>query len=387
MDNTLAMTLQPQSLEPTAEDVAMLTRQYQKALNGLYEAYLFGQMLLSVRRRLEDAADARESRIVNRESYALTGDGQTAEPLQIEGSAGESARGPAWNVTPGWNRGTGLKGWLAQYCPEINYSTAKRFLAVAEKTVAALALADEAEASEAAAVGSASPASPESWGEAPCASAGEGARTPFPPEAKVRAFLAGKSQRSILRLGGARPGAGRPRKNWTEALGTSPEAAMKRLEEALAPLNELIVVRQTHRLLSPPMGNNGCYDDTKNKVTYDFSFTINFMNWSYKSGYVEGLSIDRIDSNGNYEPNNCQWITRSENTIKANKTSQHRKANKGTYYGISPSGEKYEFENAAQFGRDHDLNDNRIRQIANSSKGMHKGWRFGFVSELNKESD
>lgn len=114
---------------------------------------------------------------------------------------------------------------------------------------------------------------------------------------------------------------------------------------------------------------------------------INFMNWAYKNGYVEGLSIDRIDSNGNYEPNNCQWITRSENTIKANKTSQHRKANKGTYYGISPSGEKYEFENAAQFGREHNLNDKSIRRAANSSKGMYKGWKFGFISELNKESD
>lgn len=111
------------------------------------------------------------------------------------------------------------------------------------------------------------------------------------------------------------------------------------------------------------------------------------MNWSYENGYIEGLSIDRMDSNGNYEPSNCQWITRSENTIKANKTSQHRRANKGTYYGISPSGEKYEFENAAQFGREHNLNDKSIRRAANSSKGVYNGWKFGFVSELNKESD
>lgn len=161
----------------------------------------------------------------------------------------------------GWNRGTGLKAWLARYCPEINYSTAKRFLAVAERTHAALAASDPQ--------ASASPSSPADWGPAPCAGAGEGARSPFPPEAAqvpseagtpfaiptfpeatVRAFLEGKSQRAVLRAGGARAGAGRPRKDWAAALGTSPEAAFKRLEEALAPLNELIVVKGTHRLLA-----------------------------------------------------------------------------------------------------------------------------------------
>jgi len=35
---------------------------------------------------------------------------------------------------------------------------------------------------------------------------------------------------------------------------------------------------------------------------------ITFYNWAIESGYKEGLSIDRIDVNGNYEPNNCQWV-------------------------------------------------------------------------------
>ena len=33
--------------------------------------------------------------------------------------------------------------------------------------------------------------------------------------------------------------------------------------------------------------------------------------------YGDGLTIDRINVNGNYEPSNCQWLTRSENTKKA----------------------------------------------------------------------
>lgn len=39
-----------------------------------------------------------------------------------------------------------------------------------------------------------------------------------------------------------------------------------------------------------------------------------FRDWAYENGYNDTLTIDRIDSNGNYEPNNCRWITKSENT-------------------------------------------------------------------------
>lgn len=235
MDNTLAMTLQPQSLEPTAEDVAMLTKQYQKALDGLYEAYRFGMMLRAVKERLEAAEDAAD------DSRFAIHDSPTPEPLQNAGSLGDAARGTAERISTGdcgisggWNRGTGLKGWLAQWCPEINYSTARRFLAVAEKTVAALALADE--------------------------SAGESQGAPndsrfaihdSPDPDKVRAFLAGRSQRSILRLGGKREGAGRKAKDWAAALNAAPEIAWKELSEPLDRLSDLIVRERRHAVLTP----------------------------------------------------------------------------------------------------------------------------------------
>lgn len=41
---------------------------------------------------------------------------------------------------------------------------------------------------------------------------------------------------------------------------------------------------------------------------------INFYHWATNNGYKEGLSIDRINIEGNYEPSNCRWITLSENT-------------------------------------------------------------------------
>lgn len=110
----------------------------------------------------------------------------------------------------------------------------------------------------------------------------------------------------------------------------------------------------------------------------------NFYLWAINNGYKDGLTIDRIDENGNYEPSNCQWITKSENTAKANKTCQHRKADKGTYYGIDPDGNIYNFDNANQFAKEHDLLGNCVRQVANHSKKTHKGWKFGFISKENQ---
>ena len=38
----------------------------------------------------------------------------------------------------------------------------------------------------------------------------------------------------------------------------------------------------------------------------------NFINWAMANGYRDDLTLDRIDVNSDYEPNNCRWATLKE---------------------------------------------------------------------------
>jgi len=46
-----------------------------------------------------------------------------------------------------------------------------------------------------------------------------------------------------------------------------------------------------------------------------------FKEWALNNGYEDGLSIDRLDVNGNYEPKNCKWSTNTEQ--QRNKRNNH----------------------------------------------------------------
>lgn len=49
-----------------------------------------------------------------------------------------------------------------------------------------------------------------------------------------------------------------------------------------------------------------------------------FRQWAITHGYKETLSIERINSDGDYEPSNCEWVTLSENVRRAQKGRKAR---------------------------------------------------------------
>lgn len=48
------------------------------------------------------------------------------------------------------------------------------------------------------------------------------------------------------------------------------------------------------------------------KVCAEWDDFRSFYKWAMENGYNDTLTIDRIDSDGDYEPSNCRWITQKE---------------------------------------------------------------------------
>lgn len=98
----------------------------------------------------------------------------------------------------------------------------------------------------------------------------------------------------------------------------------------------------------------------------------NFYDWSMGNGYTENLTIDRIDTNGNYEPSNCKWSTLKE---QANNT---RSTVFLTYKGeTKPVSEWSEITGIRQdtltYRKRHGWTDEECIEIPlNKTKGKHR---------------
>lgn len=87
-----------------------------------------------------------------------------------------------------------------------------------------------------------------------------------------------------------------------------------------------------HRCKSPTNKRAAHYYDKGITVCTEWDDFKVFREWAYSNGYTEGLSIDRINNDLGYSPDNCRWATRY--TQGAN-TKVLRSTNKSGYRGVS----------------------------------------------------
>ena len=53
------------------------------------------------------------------------------------------------------------------------------------------------------------------------------------------------------------------------------------------------------------------------RVCEDWHDFAKFREWATANGYANNLTIERRDSNKNYDPSNCEWVTKQENSKRA----------------------------------------------------------------------
>ena len=102
---------------------------------------------------------------------------------------------------------------------------------------------------------------------------------------------------------------------------------------------------------------------------------VSFREWCMENGYKNGLTIDRIDPNGNYEPKNCRLATMAQQND--NKRTTYKFDVDGKKYTITELSKKYNINRKVIYYRlfrlGWDLNDAITKPVKLTHQHEDKG--------------
>lgn len=86
----------------------------------------------------------------------------------------------------------------------------------------------------------------------------------------------------------------------------------------------------------------------------------------------KGMTLDRVNNEGNYTPGNCRWATRHEQ-------SRNSRQNK-PFYARSPSGRWYKANVLKDFARQYGISENGLRNVLKKkNKKTAQDWRAWYM--------
>lgn len=128
-----------------------------------------------------------------------------------------------------------------------------------------------------------------------------------------------------------------------------------------------------NRCTNPNVGSYATYGGRGIEVCQSWRSYSEFRDWAFLSGWEEGLTIDRIDNDMHYCPDNCQWITRGDNIAKS-------KAKRYLVWEVG-SDSKTEIFNLSEFCRDNNITRRNLLQVAEGKRRSANGWKASKLTE------